>query len=535
MAAVAVAGLTGVAPAPVAGAQTAADIEVRDRLIADQEALLNVYRCRFDIDTHIVPGDCANGAPKLPAKAPDPFAGVASAGEIAVRDQLVVDQEALLNVYRCRFDIDTHVVAGGCREPDSPPTTPTDPGRAPTPAAEEQSAEEALAEILPWFTNPPDDARSNAVYPLREVYERDAEFGRELARAPWIDDGIVRWETDAMYGLGYLMDLDRTLARTILTYSSEEPVRSRNALLLKVLGELSWQNPESFEPLVSQPWFVDGLSPEERALIVALTKAPGSHSLYEDLLASHHTQSKSITLPLSGNVDLWAFQHRPFPPGREILAIMEQGVRGIERLVGAPLPVTDIIVMSVDSSEYGTDAGGVNLGDSVYIYLPQDQGVDRKLIYHELAHFYLGFETAPFWLVEGGANFAAEFVAAAFDSDNWDGRIPANEVQFTTCRENGIPNVHALSDPDPPDAGWQATCQYSLGQYFTTRLFNTVGEAAFSSALRELHLSYLNFRYWSPPPSEEEAFRIFRKHVPPNRAPAFLDLYRRLHGGPFVD
>ena len=39
------------------------DIRVRDELIAAQEALLNVYRCRFDIDTEIVPGGCVNSAP----------------------------------------------------------------------------------------------------------------------------------------------------------------------------------------------------------------------------------------------------------------------------------------------------------------------------------------------------------------------------------------------------------------------------------------------------------------------------------------
>jgi len=36
---------------------------------------------------------------------------------IAIRDQLVFDQEALLNVYRCRFGVDTQVVPGGCAQP----------------------------------------------------------------------------------------------------------------------------------------------------------------------------------------------------------------------------------------------------------------------------------------------------------------------------------------------------------------------------------------------------------------------------------
>ena len=34
------------------------DIAVRDNLIADQESLLNIYRCQFNVDTQIVPGRC---------------------------------------------------------------------------------------------------------------------------------------------------------------------------------------------------------------------------------------------------------------------------------------------------------------------------------------------------------------------------------------------------------------------------------------------------------------------------------------------
>lgn len=46
-----------------ATAQTSAppdEIEIRDALIADQEALLNAYRCLFGIDTEVVPGGCSD-------------------------------------------------------------------------------------------------------------------------------------------------------------------------------------------------------------------------------------------------------------------------------------------------------------------------------------------------------------------------------------------------------------------------------------------------------------------------------------------
>ncbi|MDE0236083.1 MAG: hypothetical protein OXN95_02525 [bacterium] len=96
------------------GPPSLADIQVRDRLVADQEALLNAYRCRFVIDTQAVPGGCQGDQPARPATEPTPFIGTPTSDDLAVRDELVVAQEALLNVYRCRFVIDTQAVPGGC-------------------------------------------------------------------------------------------------------------------------------------------------------------------------------------------------------------------------------------------------------------------------------------------------------------------------------------------------------------------------------------------------------------------------------------
>ena len=111
-----------------AGAQTAtlADIATRDQLIFNQEALLNVYRCRFDIDILIVPGGCVDGQPAEPAAEPAPFAGTPNASEVYARDSLIASQESLLNTYRCRFDIDTQIVPGGCvnGQPAEPSTAP---------------------------------------------------------------------------------------------------------------------------------------------------------------------------------------------------------------------------------------------------------------------------------------------------------------------------------------------------------------------------------------------------------------------------
>ncbi len=128
----------GLAMAPMHGAaaQTAHDIEVRDQLIADQENLLNAYRCLFGVDVEAVRGGCENPATVEPGPAP----ASPTANDVEVRDRLIADQEALLNVYRCNHDVDTQLVPGGC--PDAPmggtgeaePEVEADPNIVPWPA-----------------------------------------------------------------------------------------------------------------------------------------------------------------------------------------------------------------------------------------------------------------------------------------------------------------------------------------------------------------------------------------------------------------
>ncbi|WP_419927905.1 trypsin-like peptidase domain-containing protein [Candidatus Poriferisocius sp.] len=137
--------------ADAAGAQSVSQAEIsrRDQLIAEQEALLNVYRCRFDIDTQLVPGGCINGAPAEPAKEAKPFTGTPTANALAQRDWLVASQENLLNAYRCRFNIDTAIVPGGCGDEQPGPTPSQPPRPTPPPVGEELSPAEVYALVSP--------------------------------------------------------------------------------------------------------------------------------------------------------------------------------------------------------------------------------------------------------------------------------------------------------------------------------------------------------------------------------------------------
>ncbi|MCY4195257.1 MAG: SRPBCC domain-containing protein [bacterium] len=93
-----------------ASAQTPGDVELRDQLIADQENLLNAYRCLFTVDTDEVSGGCES--PDVIAA--DPAPANPTQQDIDDRDERIQGHETLLNSYRCRFAVDTQLVPGGC-------------------------------------------------------------------------------------------------------------------------------------------------------------------------------------------------------------------------------------------------------------------------------------------------------------------------------------------------------------------------------------------------------------------------------------
>ena len=417
----------------------------------------------------------------------------------------------------------------------APTATPTiAPTATPTPAPSptltpEEAARATLSQLLPWYDDPPYPL---AVLPIIEVWLKDPRLGLELARAPWLQDGLGPLESSAVYGLQYLYDRDPALARRMFAHSVEEPVRTINVDVLYALGDMSWQYPEKFRRLQGQEWFADGLSLEERAFIIVLAKITNDDAIYTDLLEERFTETSAVDLPLSGSVGLWAFGHEAITG--DILTAAADGAMAAERVMASPFQVTDIIMLQVNVDNYeGYGYGGKNFVDSIVLSTGSDweDFAHASLIHHEVAHYHLAFEIGPHWLFEGGANFVMDYWKAWDGTQDWDGEVPlfeGNEYAGKVwCFNNGVTTIAALAEPSE----FQESCGYALGQYFLTHLYDVMGLAAFSSAMRELYERYLDHQYH---PTEEQVYRIFRKHTPPGREAAFLDVYRRLHDGSFL-
>ncbi len=383
-----------------------------------------------------------------------------------------------------------------------------------------------MSQSLPWYDNPNRPYPGNIVL-LWEMWDRDAELGRELTQAPWIIDGINQLEDDAVWGLGHIYDRDPALARRLLAYTMEEPVQDRNTMFLGNLNEMLLNgHTDKFESLIAQPWFVDGLNAEERAFITVATKTTGIDALYNDLLTSPRiTRTATVSLPLAGEVNLWVFHNDS--RDEDLLPALERGVRDAERIMGTPFPRTDLIVLSLNVDDYDIGYGAVNWVDSMTLLWTTKRHMEEYVVYHEIAHFWLTAEVGPFWFHEGGAEFISQYVSAG------DGPVVQVENALRYCRDiAGVRKIHALGDPNHPDPLADVSCAYLIGEYFLIKLFNAMGEAAFSSVMREMYELYLDYVYYQ---TDEQVYRIFLKHTPPDREAAVIGLWRQIHGGPFID
>ncbi len=95
----------------------------------------------------------------------------------------------------------------------------------------------------------------------------------------------------------------------------------------------------------------------------------------------------------------------------------------------------------------------------------------------------------------------------------------------SNCFDQGIRNIQELNErQETSDRG--LICNYSLGAYFLLSLFETLGEEATGTALRELYLLSESEERWV---TEAEIYSAFLKSTPSGLEEEFLSLYRQIH------
>ena len=376
----------------------------------------------------------------------------------------------------------------------------------------------------PWLRDEVDYSEASVLALLAAIAGSDLELAWQVSA--WVAGGAGRAEADVLSGVAVLANFDSQLARQVL-HRLASRVRDLDRYFGQSLTLLADSYPEDFGRLTRQPWFADGMEDEEMALIVPLsiiyTESGSSvtRDLFNGLIDSHFTQSKMVSLPLAGDVNIWVFQSTPFPANEDLSAIIEHTIRLSEGFLKTPFPTTDVILLT------GTSVESRNLNS--YMRVRRTPG-GVGYIPHETAHYYFGI--GPQWYVEGGANFIESYVRdrTGVESLN-DRRLGVSRWVRERCKDFfGLGNLQDLND-FTQGQGWPHGCHYQWGELFLTELFEILGEEATGRALGEIHALY-EARGHSP--SEEDIYDVLLANTPANLEETVKDLYRRVHGGPFT-
>ena len=204
--------------------------------------------------------------------------------------------------------------------------------------------------------------------------------------------------------------------------------------------------------------------------------------------------------------------------------------------MGVAFPADRVIMVSVvrDSDGHYDIGAGQHGSGHIQVVRPESAPLRERVLFHELAHFYYNF--FPIWLLEGGAEFMTTMVRerTGVESLAARGQVTAARVE-SNCYPAGFNNLYELDEKqgfyvsDGPDG-----CNYPFGEYFLIGLTELLGEDAVSAALRSLYL-LIHSDERGFPLTGKDIYLAFLNNTPADLTGDFRDLFRTVHGGPWVD
>ena len=387
---------------------------------------------------------------------------------------------------------------------------------------------------LPWFIDGITQEEQWTVEVLKDIIDRDAELATMVAASQWFTHGMIERSglvLRVLVALSRIANVDTDLASQLAS-SVNNQSRDLDFYALDAISRIAGDDKEALDQLTGQSWYADGLNEEESALVVSLGREDIiKTSLYTDLLRSHFIQTRKVSLPLSGDVDIYVIEKDPPSiQDEDILTIIEDTARISEIFMQVPFPTTDIILL-ITGHEYRIKEGH----HRTFMTLQRDWDMVVNSVPHETAHYYFYSDFGREWLHEG----MAEFIEAYINDRTSVQNIAVRETQISVvvrelCISDGLENIRHLTylfDPVYVSQFGPPQCAYRMGEHFLLNIFETIGEDAMSAALRELYLQ----SYDSGQAADEEAiYNAFLKHTPDDKKEELRDLYRKLHGGAFV-
>ena len=416
------------------------------------------------------------------------------------------------------------------------------------------STDVRLAEVVlnaQWMARGAGYAYAGTLEYLTHLAGSYGDLAAQMASSPWFGETqhLTGRQYETVRNLASVADQDERMGGELARRFVGQ-FRQRDQYLLASLVFLMGQGSDFFQRLSRQAWVVDGIDDTEAAFIITTPDvAKNSPQDFYEMLTTRHVASKSIELPLTGTVRVWAVQELPFEPEDPIVEAILETLGYLEDLTGAPLPTREVVVLVVvtepesDFERFESNLVqpwpvGVYAGR--YIRIPRASAtaqVSMHALRHELAHYYFNF--IPAWLLEGGAEFAVDYVRlrrGELTLDQWRSNLSptvehlcAKDVR--NLYELGYPGVFYVADPN-------RFCFYTMGNHFLSSLFHALGEETMKRAMGEIFLLRRSFDERpsdTRPITGKDVYIAFRRHVGPEQAPELNDLFGRLHGGPLTD
>ena len=347
----------------------------------------------------------------------------------------------------------------------------------------------SLAELLlgfPWLADEVSELELQALEYLLALPQENHSVAEGTLASPWIADGITE---DEMEILGIV------------------------ERVMKIYGTL----------VKSQPWYQDGLTDEEAALIVTLPPINHQEEIFHGLIEGGNVISGSISLPLAGEVSLYAVSRSPLQ--EDVLGTMRIGMEVIENYMRRPWSNSHVIALV--EPEWDVPVAGAYHGTHITVKTSY-----RGTLYHELGHYY--FSTMPEWLTEGGAVFLQNYTLYRTEQDvryspNYRRQYSSEAVK--RCAAQGASNIQEFNDAPVEkrsEGGTLFRCEYPLGESFLLGMYEALGHDVVRASLQQLY----GLRVSERRVTEDDIYQTLLSSTPSAKQDEFRDLYLCLHGRP---
>ncbi len=355
----------------------------------------------------------------------------------------------------------------------------------------------------------------------RDLAKYDVETAKILFDYPYMADDMTLLERQTITSLFQIARKDPERARWMAAQPfMEPPFRDRDSFALEAMTLIVSARPETNAlPLLrEQSWFSDGVDDDETALLTVIRSLIYINEAYRKaLIEEHRIVTKSVELPLAGDVDLIVVSHKQEVDYDATFAAMEAGARAQELFLQLPFPFTDIILLLADISIWNTAGSGNYLGSNTSPYFKLDFPFRTRSVYHEVGHFYF-YGGQNRWIREGGADFLATIAEVSVEATSIEDRMEYVEGRIRTgCDEN----IRELL------VDWRRSgCDYNLGERLYWKLYTELGAETTSDGMRAVVLALREGQVY-----EDDFYRIFREQVGAEQVDDFNRVYATYHGG----